>query len=72
VSASPWAEIHVDGRALGVTPRRNLSLRPGRHMLTLICPPLDREAKLSIDLQPGQSLRVVANLQEAPAKVSVQ
>jgi serine/threonine-protein kinase len=72
VSASPWAEVHVDGHELGVTPRRNLPLRAGKHMLTLTCPPLDREAKLAIDLQPGQSLRVVADLHDDPAKLSVQ
>jgi hypothetical protein len=72
VSASPWAEVHVDGHALGVTPRRNLPLRAGKHILTLTCPPLDREAKLAIDLQPGQSLRVVADLHDDPAKLSVQ
>jgi eukaryotic-like serine/threonine-protein kinase len=72
VSASPWAEVRVDGHALGVTPRRNLPLRAGKHTLTLTCPPLDREAKLAIELQPGQSLRVVADLHEDPAKLSVQ
>jgi serine/threonine protein kinase len=72
VSASPWAEVRVDGRVLGVTPRRNLPLRAGKHTLTLSCPPLDREAKLAIELQPGQSLRVVADLRDDPAKLSVQ
>jgi len=72
VSASPWAEVHVDGRALGVTPRRNLPLRAGKHLLTLLCPPLDREARLSIELRAGEELRVVADLHEAPPHVSVR
>ena len=72
VSASPWAEVQVDGRGVGVTPRRNLQLRAGKHTLTLHCPPLDRQARVPFELQPGQSLRVVADLHEQPAKVSVQ
>jgi serine/threonine-protein kinase len=71
VSASPWAEVHVDGRSLGVTPRRNLPLRAGKHLLMLLCPPLDREARIQIDVHPGEELRVVADLHETPPRVSV-
>jgi serine/threonine protein kinase len=71
VSAAPWAEVRVDGRDLGVTPRRSLQLRPGKHLLTLSCPPLDREARVPIELAPGQELHVAADLHESPPKISV-
>jgi serine/threonine-protein kinase len=71
VSASPWAEVHVDGRSLGVTPRRNVPLRAGKHLLTLLCPPLDREARIQIELRAGEELRVIADLHEAPPRISV-
>jgi serine/threonine protein kinase len=71
VSAAPWAQVRVDGRDMGVTPRRSLQLRPGKHLLTLSCPPLDREARVPIELSPGQELHVAADLHESPPQVSV-
>jgi hypothetical protein len=41
-------------------------------MLTLLCPPLDREARVPIELRAGEELRVVADLHEAPPRVTVR
>jgi type II secretory pathway predicted ATPase ExeA len=46
VNADPWAEIEVDGRAVGETPIARLALAPGRHRFSARMPDgrvLDRE-----------------------------
>ena len=35
ISSTPWAQIEVDGNALGATPKLNIKLSPGRHRLIL-------------------------------------
>lgn len=36
LAVSPWAEVEVDGRVVGITPPlRQLSLEPGRHTVKL-------------------------------------
>jgi serine/threonine protein kinase len=72
VSAAPWARVQLDGRDLGVTPRRHLPVKAGKHTLLLECPPLGKEAKVSLDVQPEQDLQVVVDLNETPAKVRVR
>ncbi|MEI6224084.1 MAG: PEGA domain-containing protein, partial [Deltaproteobacteria bacterium] len=56
VNALPWAEIQVDGRVEGITPRE-LRLAAGRHRLRLVHPTrgaVEREA----DVRAGERLRV--------------
>lgn len=72
VSATPWAEVRLDGKLLGSTPRRSLPLRPGKHTLQLSCPPLAHEAKVPIELQPGRELRVSADMQESPPRIDAE
>ena len=72
VSAVPWAEVRVDGRLLGATPRRNVPMRAGKHALSLSCPPLAREARIEIELQSGKELHVSANMHESPPEVTVR
>jgi len=70
VSAVPWAEVRIDGRLLGATPRRSVPLRAGKHVVSLACPPLAHEATLTVDVQPDQELRVSANMHESPPQVT--
>jgi serine/threonine protein kinase len=72
VSAVPWAEVRVDGRLLGATPRRSVPLRAGKHSINLSCPPLAHETTLTVELQPEQELRVTANMHESPPEVTTQ
>lgn len=72
VSAVPWAEVRVDGRMLGATPRRSVPLRAGKHTLQLSCPPLARETSLTVDLEPDHELHVSANMHESPAQLTTQ
>jgi tRNA A-37 threonylcarbamoyl transferase component Bud32 len=56
VNASPWAEIHLDGRAEGYTPRE-MRLAAGRHRLKLVHPSrgsVERDAVV----RAGERLRV--------------
>ncbi|MEY4578932.1 MAG: hypothetical protein RL701_3635 [Pseudomonadota bacterium] len=71
VSATPWAEVRVDGRLLGTTPRRSLPLRAGKHTLSLSCPPLAHETQLPIDVAAGQELHVSANMHESPPQITI-
>jgi hypothetical protein len=72
VSAVPWAEVRVDGKLLGATPRRSVPLRAGKHTIYLTCPPLAHDTTLSVELQPDQELRVSANMHESPPLVTTQ
>jgi hypothetical protein len=72
VSAAPWARVQLDGRDAGVTPRRHLAVKAGKHTLLLECPPLGKEAKVSLEVQPEQNVQVVVDLNETPAKVRVR
>jgi hypothetical protein len=57
VNASPWGTVYVDGRAMGNTPRPNLELPAGVHLLRVVRDgfvPFEREIRLT----PGQVLRV--------------
>ncbi len=72
VSAAPWAHVTLDGRDAGVTPRRRVPVKPGKHVLVLTCPPLGREARVPLEVQSEQALQVVVDLNETPARVSVR
>jgi serine/threonine-protein kinase len=72
VSAAPWAEVQLDGRSVGITPRRRMPVKPGKHTLELSCPPLGKQASVALDLDADEALQVVVDLNETPAKVSVR
>lgn len=72
VNAVPWAEVRLDGRLLGNTPRRQLSVTPGNHTLVLSCPPLDRRTSVSLRAVSGRTLQVLANLTSDPPEVTVR
>lgn len=71
VNAIPWAEVKLDGRPIGNTPRRQQSVSAGTHTLELYCPPLDRRVSVPLRLNAGDSVRVVANLAADPPDVAV-
>jgi serine/threonine-protein kinase len=53
VNSIPWANLFLDGRALGHTPRANLSLEPGRHRLRLVTRGGDVRQRI-VDIAPGK------------------
>jgi len=56
VNATPWAEIHLDGRSVGYTPRE-MRLVAGRHSLKLVHPTRGTVVR-DADLRAGERLRV--------------
>jgi hypothetical protein len=72
VSAAPWARVQLDGKDAGVTPRRHLPVKPGKHTLLLECPPLGKDAKVQLEVQSEQAVQVLVDLNETPAKIQVR
>ncbi|MCA9613965.1 MAG: protein kinase [Myxococcales bacterium] len=62
VHATPWAEVSLDGRPLGTTPIRRTTLSAGAHVLVFENPPLGRSLRVPVRVEPGQSLRILADL----------
>jgi hypothetical protein len=72
INAVPWAEVKLDGRALGSTPVRRAATDAGKHTLELSCPPLGRSARVPLSPKSGETLRVLVDLNQEPARVTVQ
>jgi tRNA A-37 threonylcarbamoyl transferase component Bud32 len=60
VNAIPWANIFVDGRKVGPTPRLRLPLEAGRHHLRLVTKRGDTRTRV-VDVAPGRESRVSIN-----------
>jgi hypothetical protein len=61
IVARPWAEVAVDGRAVGTTPFRPLELAPGEHTVVFTHPdykPFQRK----ITVTAGQTTRLEVDL----------
>ncbi|MEQ9703424.1 MAG: PEGA domain-containing protein [Sandaracinaceae bacterium] len=73
VNAAPWAEVVLDGRPLGNTPQRNVSIRAGRHTIVLRNPALaNGEVRSTFEAESGASLMVIADLNASPPTVRVR
>jgi serine/threonine-protein kinase len=70
VNALPWAELRIDGRALGTTPQRAVAIGAGHHVLQLECPPLGRSARVALKLAQGEHRRVLVDLNTDPPTVT--
>ena len=71
INAVPWAEVRLDGRMLGVTPRRQLSVSAGAHTVELYCPPIDRRVSVPLRLEASDVRRILADMTTDPPSVSV-
>jgi hypothetical protein len=57
VNASPWGQLYVDGTLIGNTPKANIELSPGEHVVRITRPgfiPFER----SLTVQSGDTLRL--------------
>ncbi len=72
INALPWADVSLDGRAFGHTPRRNVTVPAGSHTIELSCPPLGRSHRMTTRVVAGASQRIVVNLQTDPPTVTQQ
>ncbi|HEY8430672.1 MAG TPA: protein kinase, partial [Sandaracinaceae bacterium] len=69
VSAMPWGELTLDGRAMGQLPLRGHLVRPGRHTVVVRNPPLGREVRYTFEAVAGQPVRLHADLSTATPTV---
>ncbi len=72
VTAAPWAEVHLDGRPVGNTPIRSLSVRAGSHTIELRNEYLAAPVRRRIELGPGQTVSVFANLEAENPSIQVR
>jgi hypothetical protein len=61
INATPWAEVTVDGRALGETPIANVTLRAGSHEI-VFRHPQHGELKQTVVVKAGENGRVTVNM----------
>lgn len=69
VNANPWANVTIDGRSLGTTPIRRVTISAGAHTLRFDCPALGRRVDRSFRAEPGASLALTADLDVDPPTV---
>lgn len=72
INATPWAQVRIDGREVGVTPQRRIALEAGPHQLELSNPPLGRDASARLTVEPGQSIQVFGDLTQDPGVIRVR
>ncbi|MEZ4254911.1 MAG: protein kinase [Polyangiales bacterium] len=70
LNAMPWARVRIDGRDVGVTPRRRTPVGPGTHTVEFECPPLGRSARTTVVTIEGQTTAVVADLTRTPPTIT--
>lgn len=63
INAIPWAEVELDGRALGTTPLLDVAIPPGRHSLRFVNRPLGVERARELELAPGERRDLVVDLE---------
>jgi serine/threonine-protein kinase len=60
-AVTPWAEVSVDGVAVGETPRRELSLPPGSYTARLVHPDF-RPFQRKVTIRPGETTPLTVDL----------
>jgi hypothetical protein len=61
ISATPWANVDVDGVAVGKTPLDKIELAPGRHDV-LFTHPKYGQRRMSVTVKMGKPMRVSADM----------
>lgn len=64
INTRPWSQVYVDGRLIGNTPQMNISLPAGRHRVSLVNPDFNIRQTISVNIQAGQTLTRIVNLQQ--------
>lgn len=54
VRVRPWATVVVDGREVGQTPFRPISLAPGKHTVRLTNPELQHDEQFEVEVRAGE------------------
>jgi serine/threonine-protein kinase len=63
INALPWAQVAVDGRAIGETPIANLSLPIGSHEVVFRHPELGERRQVVL-VKPGPPVRLGVDLRK--------
>jgi serine/threonine-protein kinase len=62
VNSRPWSQVFVDGKLIGVTPQRGISLPAGSHTLLLVNDEFDIRKTVQVEIKPGEITTHVLNL----------
>jgi serine/threonine protein kinase len=63
VNSRPWAQVFVDGKLIGVTPQRSISLPAGTHTLQLVNDDFGIKRTVQVEIKPGEITTQVLNLE---------
>ena len=71
VTSTPWANIEIDGKAYGVTPKLKIKLKPGQHRLRLTPGDGNQQSEkvFPLKISSGQHIRIIANFSEKVFKI---
>ncbi len=64
VNALPWANVTVDGHAVGTTPLIGFSVASGKHVVVVENPELGRKKRFVVDVQPNQTQKISTSLRD--------
>ncbi|HKU40681.1 MAG TPA: PEGA domain-containing protein [Polyangiales bacterium] len=62
VNSRPWSQVFVDGKLIGVTPQRSISLPAGTHTLLLVNEEFEIKKSVQVEIKPGETTTQVLNL----------
>jgi tRNA A-37 threonylcarbamoyl transferase component Bud32 len=66
VRVHPWADVLLDGAAMGTTPLPAIAASPGKHTLVLVNGKLKITRQMSVDVPSGKNVSVEVNLLRQP------
>jgi hypothetical protein len=64
VNTRPWSQVFIDGKAYGSTPRMNIALPAGAHVLMLVNDEFSVKKTVDVTIEPGKVETVILNLLE--------
>lgn len=67
MTAKPWAEVTVDGKPIGKTPIRSVTLPPGEHVLMFSYPDYEPLRRV-VQIQPGAKVALAVDLRDEALK----
>lgn len=62
----PYADVYIDGRHVGLTPRPPVKLAPGRHRIRLVNNDLNRSVLRTVTIRPGKRSTLTLNMGDTP------
>jgi serine/threonine-protein kinase len=62
VNSRPWSQVFVDGKLIGVTPQRAISLPAGTHTLLLVNEEFSIRKTVQVEIKPGEITTQVLTL----------